>query len=215
MVEHQFRHVAEDAVGVIAGEIDGDALAIAGEHLPGGQPAMRLPRAFPDEHGNQEHPFALLPVQQIRNLLLDAEAGGQIIGRDKEHRGDRVGHGVLDGGMPFFPSVDLAILPDDHSHPGLLQGLEVWEELVLPYLVLVAVADEYLGHGWVTSRETCCLPKYWARILDLRAACPATGGENGGYGEAKNGRPRRAENGRPRRAKKGRPRGAAPTWIRR
>src|SRR5687767_1138026 len=44
---------------------------------------------------------------------------------------------------------------------------------------VVAVADEYLGHGWVASRETCCLLKYWARILDLRAACLATGGEKG------------------------------------
>jgi hypothetical protein len=153
----------------------------------------------------------LLPVQQIRNLLFDAEAEGEIIGRDKEHRGDRLGHGVLDGGMPFFPGVDLAVLPDDHSHPGHLQGFEVWEELVLPFFVLVAVADEYLGHGWVMRRMTCCLPKYWARILDLRAACPATGRENGGTGKPGMG----GYGGLKMDGHGGPPRGAPPTRIRR
>ena len=35
-----------------------------------------------------------------------------------------------------------------------------------------------------------------ASVLDLLRGVPGHGGENGGYGEAKNERPRRAENGR-------------------
>ena len=76
MAINRFRHVAEDGVGLVTGKIDRNTLAVARNHLPIRQPAMGLPRAFADQHWNEEHSVLFLTFDQVGHFFLGDEARG-------------------------------------------------------------------------------------------------------------------------------------------
>ena len=70
---------------MIPREISGDALSVPRKHLAIPQPAMRLPHALPEQHGDEQQALGLLALQEGRHFLLNTELGSEEIGRDQEN----------------------------------------------------------------------------------------------------------------------------------
>jgi hypothetical protein len=82
-----------------------------------------------------------LALEEAGDLGLLNEAGGQEVGRDEQHGNLGALDGRRDLGAPVITSGDVAVVPD-LERAFRLQNAQVLDELDLPVLVLMAVADE-------------------------------------------------------------------------
>lgn len=121
------------------------------------------------------NPVRRTQLEQHRHLVPHAETGVEEF-RGDQQQGQVAAHdGLFDLRQPVVATGDAAVVPA--LQPLIGEHPEVLDHTILPRLVLVAVADEDLGHRALLRREYHCRAgEYpgeaagWSRLLWERLA---------------------------------------------
>ncbi|XXS86410.1 hypothetical protein WMF17_25535 [Sorangium sp. So ce362] len=106
-----------------------------------GEPWDSLPQTWPDEDRHNPKAGCLPPAEQARYLFRQHEVRGQKVCRHQKDRDTSAPYLTREFFPPILTSADPFIVPY-FKQALLLDHLEVLNEPLLPFLVLMMVADE-------------------------------------------------------------------------
>ena len=114
---------------------------IAWQHLQALQPTMLVPDAIANQDRENLKVASIPSLQEIGDFFVHAERRGQEIRRNQTDRDLGFLQGLMNALVPLDASLDLPVIPNGKEAKPI-EILQLRQQLILPRLVSVAVADK-------------------------------------------------------------------------